>query len=283
MRYSEYVETKKRGSEGFPIQYYYLDPEQPQYIMETHWHSDFEIIRVLSGSFTVFLDDKRYVLTDGDIIFVECGCLHRGVPENCVYECVVFDMGMLRRRSGDVAERFLTPIAKNSVSVSCLIKKGETELYKCSSEIFDILSSAAPYFELKVYALLFDIFSELYKNGCVIESKKPKRSGQVKKISELLDWIDDNYAEKITLDQLEEISGISKKYICRIFKKYTDRTPINYVNEIRVENACYELSFSDKSITDIAYSNGFEDVSYFSKLFKAHKSLTPLEYRKRHK
>lgn len=281
MRYSEYVEKKKRGSEGFPLQYYYLDKEQPQYVMETHWHNDFEIIRVLSGRFNVYLDNELHTLNGGDVIFVECGRLHRGIPEECAYECIVFDLNMLRRRSEDAAERLLAPIVKGEVGVRCRLSPDDSSLYPCVSALFETVRNPFRYYELCTYSLLFRLFAELYAGGYALHSYRTKRSSQVERISGLLDWIDENYARHITLDRLSQISGISRKYICRIFKKYTDKTPICYINEIRIENACYELSSENISVTDVAYNNGFDDVSYFSKLFKAHKGISPSEYRKK--
>lgn len=281
MRYSEYVEKKKRGSEGFPLQYYYLDPQQPPYVMETHWHSELEIIRVLSGRFDVYLDNELFTLNAGDFVFVNPGTLHRGIPTQCVYECIVFDLNMLRRRSGDAAERLLAPIAKGDFHIREEVQAGPLALVEAVGRLFTTVSTPDPYLELHTFSALFEIFALLYSSGCVIPSGKAKRSSQVERISTLLDWIDEHYAEQLSLDRLAEVSGLSKKYICRIFKKYTDRTPIGYINEIRIENACYELTNAEASITDIAYNNGFEDVSYFSKLFKSHKGVSPSEYKKR--
>lgn len=280
MRYSEYVENKKRGCEGFPLQYYYLSPEVTQYVMEPHWHGELEIIRVLKGRFDLHVDDEHHTLTAGQAIFVNCGQLHRGTPTDCVYECIVFDMNMLRRRSGDIPERLISPLVRREMLISIPSLDSDALLIEKISLLFSVASTGLPYHELRTYSALFDLLAHLFSQGYVIPSVKVKRSCQAEHISTLLDWIDENYQSKITLDTLSEASGISKKYICRIFKKYTDRTPITYVNEIRIERACYDIDYGGSSITDAAYNNGFYDLSYFSRIFKAHKGVSPSEYKK---
>lgn len=61
--------------------------------------------------------------------------------------------------------------------------------------------------------------------------------------------IENNLAESIDLNKLAEITGMSPKYLCRIFKEYTSKTLVQYINELRIENACYEMSVNDKNIS----------------------------------
>ena len=100
-----YVEKTKHGTAAFPIEYYYVDETHPRYIMTAHWHREFEIIRVLSGSFTVFLNNTEFTLHEGDMLFVACGCLHRGQPTACVYECIVVDLKMLYKKTPNLPKK----------------------------------------------------------------------------------------------------------------------------------------------------------------------------------
>jgi AraC-like DNA-binding protein len=67
-------------------------------------------------------------------------------------------------------------------------------------------------------------------------------------------------------------------YLCKIFKAYTGKTPSQYINSVRIENACTEMKQTDKSITQIALENGFNDISYFCKVFKKHKGISAKKY-----
>ena len=73
------------------------------------------------------------------------------------------------------------------------------------------------------------------------------------------------------------------EYFCRLFKQYTGKTPIEYLNNYRIEQAAKLLIETNDSITDIAFDCGFENTSYFIRKFKAQKSATPKQYRTLHK
>lgn len=117
MDYINYIEKRKHGSAAFPIQYYYVDNTHPRYAMNAHWHQEFEIIRVLSGNFTVCLNNEELALTQGDILFVGCGCLHRGQPTDCVYECIVVDLKMLLTKNDGITNRYISQITNSEVSI----------------------------------------------------------------------------------------------------------------------------------------------------------------------
>ena len=280
MKYSEFYERKKHGTSLFPIQLYYLDENHPQYVMTAHWHNEFEIIKVLKGEFICFLNNISYHLTEGDILFVECGCLHRGIPQNCIYECIVFDLNMLLRNTSDIAEKYIKPIINSCVGVHCLLNQNNSLLYTSTSELFCALKNKKTSYELDVLSRLFKIFSLLYSEEYIISHPKTAHSRQTKAVIELLDWFENHLSEEITLDTLSAVSGLNKKYLCRIFKEYTSKTPITYLNELRIENACYEMTLNSKNITESAFDSGFNDLSYFCKTFKKIKGITPKEYKK---
>jgi len=139
MRYAEFIEKKRHGSPDFPIQYYFINSDHPQYIMPAHWHNELEIIRVQKGYFNLFLNNTQYTLSEGDIIFVECGCLHRGIPENCIYECIVFDLNMLIRNANDVAERYISPLIGSSAGINCLLTRDNNVFYSTVSALFSAM------------------------------------------------------------------------------------------------------------------------------------------------
>ncbi len=95
----------------------------------------------------------------------------------------------------------------------------------------------------------------------------------------VLEYIDSNYGQTITLNELSRIAGMSPKYFCSYFHSIIHRTPIDYLNYYRIERACSELSTSDLTLTEVAYRCGFSDVCYFIKTFKRYKGITPRRYR----
>ena len=125
MNISDLNEIEQRGTLNFPVSYYYLSEQNPRYVMTAHWHKDFEIVRVISGGFKIYLNNILYTLNAGDIIFVQCGTLHRGEPQNCVYECIVFDLNFLKRKSNDIISTYITPLINESSEINCILNKND--------------------------------------------------------------------------------------------------------------------------------------------------------------
>lgn len=280
MKYSESFENKKHGTYSFPIEYYYVDKKCPQYIMPPHWHNDIEIIRVVSGELSVFLNDIEHHLISGDVLFVGPRCLHRGTPSNdCIYECLVFDLTMIFKNSKIETDKYIYPILNGDKSINCILSNDGNEIHNTTNELFLSIKNNSDYYELNVIFQIFRVIYKLYQLGYVTTPTK-NTTRQVKNISHLLEWIEENLSKQITLDSLSKISGYSNKYLCNIFKTYTSKTPIDYINYLRIENACMIMTNTDKSITEIAFECGFHDLSYFSKTFKNNKGVPPKEYKK---
>lgn len=279
MRHTDFIEKKRHGSPGFPIEYYLIDASSPQYVMQPHWHKEFEIIRVLEGTFTVHLNSQQYNLKSGDVLLVEGGCLHTGEPQSSVYECLVFDPAMLKRQQNDATEKYLLPIIKTQIQLKNAIDRNDTEITIAIDLLFTSIRQQETYFELTVYGALFRVLALLYTKQYITSAKKLPHSTRAQTMTTLIDWIERNFAEQITLEQLSAIAELSPKYLCRVFKEYTSKTLIQYINELRIENACFEMAYKGKSITQAAYDSGFNELSYFCKIFKQHKGITPKEYR----
>ena len=84
-------EKKQHGTREFPAEYYYVDSHHPRYVMSAHLHTEWELIRIKSGSFTIFVDKTEINANAGDVLLLRESMLHSGIPDNCIYECFVFD------------------------------------------------------------------------------------------------------------------------------------------------------------------------------------------------
>ena len=280
MKINELNENKKHGTPDFPFQYYFINNTHPRYIMLLHWHREFEIIRIISGSFKLYLDNVEYNLKAGDVSFIGCGIMHRGEPENCVYECIVFDLNMLSRNNTDRITHLILPIIKGDNRINCYLSPDNSVLYAVVSSLFSLSSNRTDYYEMSIYGELFHLFALLYKTGNIlIEQKNRKAEHRTKAMTDTIKWIDSHFTENISLSQISAVAGLNEKYLCHIFKEYTNRTPIDYINYLRIEKACHEMAFGGLTVTESALESGFNDLSYFSKIFKKQKGMTPREYR----
>ncbi len=277
MKKSELVENKRHGTLDFPVEYYYVDSDSPRYVMPVHWHREFEIIRVCSGRFTVYLNNVELELKDGDSVLFEGGCLHRGEPCDCIYECLVFDPNMLIHSENSTVGRLISDVASSRVETVRTVEHS-SELRKAVESLFVIARQPKPFYELFLCGALLQVFSLLYVENGLTYAVKTVHNRQTQAIVNLISWIEKNYNESITLEKLSEVSGFNKKYLCRVFKEYTSKTVVEYINTLRLEKACLEMRA--KSITESAYDSGFNDLSYFCRVFKSHMGMTPGEYKK---
>ena len=116
MKYINYREEKKHGTFDFPMEFYHVGPTHPRYEMSYHWHIEYEIIRILKGEFLMTISEEEFLAREGEIIFVKGGLLHGGIPKNCLYECIVFNLDSLMT-SSLAGERLLKKIRSDSILI----------------------------------------------------------------------------------------------------------------------------------------------------------------------
>ena len=99
MKYIKYREAKEHGTFEFPMEFYHVGPAHPRYEMSYHWHIEYEVIRVLKGELLMTIGEDEFTAKSGDIIFIKGGLLHGGIPKNCLYECIVYNLDSLMTAS----------------------------------------------------------------------------------------------------------------------------------------------------------------------------------------
>lgn len=133
--------------------------------------------------------------------------------------------------------------------------------------------------------------SMFYRNRILQRSIKSKLSSAVRSttdyyqnkviISSAIDFIKTNYSSKISLDLISKHCYCNGAYLSHLFKKEVGITITDYINKCKVEHAKHLLDITDLTITQISNEVGFNDPSYFSKVFKRTQGVYPTHYRKR--
>lgn len=277
-----YNELKQHGTLDFPIQLYHVDKHHPKFEMASHWHTNVEIIKVLDGVLTVRLSNQEYTAKKGDIVFVNCETVHSAFPtEDCVYECVVMNMEMLSTK--DAACRyFIDSILNLEYKIDEFFPYQDDELHKSLENLFSSMNNMSSGYKFSVIGALYRLFGIIIDNHLYHSSGSENEILQDKnipKLKKVLSYIRSNYDKPITLEDMSRVAGMSPKYFCAFFKKMTLKTPTEYLKAYRIEKASRKLLNSDMSVTDIAYSSGFNDLSYFIKTFKELKGTTPAKFR----
>ncbi|MCR5612170.1 AraC family transcriptional regulator [Treponema sp.] len=279
---SKKKEIVKRGNAFFPIQYYWSNTSSPLYKLPVHWHTDYEIIHVVEGNLNLVLGSKKVSLEKDDYCIIQDGVLH-GDDENilpCKYESIVFDFNLLRMKEY-APDSFLNDIACHRIILNSIFKIANNAIKTETDSVFDLMRNKDNGYELVIVGRLLCLLGYIKNMHFYSEDNKPLdkrqfRSGQMRAV---LNLIADQYSRQITLEELADKAGMSPKYFCRIFRKMTNRTPIEYLNAYRIDKSCSLIRNCDDSLMNIASNCGFKDFSYFIRIFKKFKGITPHKYR----
>lgn len=278
MHQLDYHESRQRGSADFPLEYYYLDVNHPRYEMPYHWHEEYELLHVLQGEFSLTLDGEMMRLRPGDVVFIATEQLHSGVPHNCIYECIVFDMRLLLK-CNDHCKRQISDVRHGHIRLQAFFPAGDRITRHTIPPMFRALHDQCPGYELITLGCLFQFLGEVYKHGAYQPAEAMQGDGKrVLQLKQVFELIETQYATSLTLQDLADAVHMSPKYFCRFFKATTHRTPVDYLNYYRVEEACNQIATTDRNLTEIALETGFSSLSYFIRQFKKYKGITPGQY-----
>ncbi|MFC0215707.1 response regulator [Paenibacillus chartarius] len=156
-----------------------------------------------------------------------------------------------------------------------VVKQGAAQDSIQGKEVKDILSEAC---SISSRTELISYVQQLLiaASETLQEQQKPSVSGPIEAV---LRYIDEHYAQPITLGKAAEQVYLSPPYLSSLFKARTGKSFIDYVTERRIEEAKKRLAYTDEKIVSIADSTGFANIRHFNRVFKTFTQLTPKQYR----
>ncbi|HSE39891.1 MAG TPA: AraC family transcriptional regulator, partial [Acidobacteriota bacterium] len=127
---------------------------------------------------------------------------------------------------------------------------------------------------LAVEALVLELISR------IIRSTKPEKERHPPKwLKTIENFLNEQFENSLSLDQLSELAGVHPVHLIRTFRKFHGSTIGEYLRQRRIEHACKLLQSSSLSVTEVAVQSGFYDQSHFTRTFRAIVGLTPGQYR----
>ncbi len=240
-------------------------------LKKKHTHNrNVEILHIIKGKGQIIVGGKLYPLTDNTIFFIPPMSFHFSVPENC---------DEYIRSVVNINEEYLTNLCNITGFTKILeklIKSVCVVLDKTTSEYTDI--EFARFSSKKQSEHSMAILNILSR----ISSIEKRQHIPENHLSAIMEYINKNLSEKITLDHICEKHHISKYYLCHTFKETTNMSIMNYILNQRIALAKNLMIHSDKSISEIAVESGFSTFSYFSRIFKTIEKISPREFRKKY-
>lgn len=147
-------------------------------------------------------------------------------------------------------------------------------------EIRKLIHENSPFYEIDIACQLTFIWQQLIRNGFQLEYSQTEVEKH-RRMKEMLNWIHEHYAEKVTLKCIAKAGRLSNSECCRYFKKILRTTPINYLIQHRLQKSLPLLQEPDSNVTEVAYKVGFNSSSYFIEKFRNAMNMTPLAYKKK--
>jgi AraC-like DNA-binding protein len=259
------------------------------FFVARHWHPEVEIILIKKGSYSFEINLENHILNEGDICFINSGVLHEisGITRNSLHDVLIFDVRILDFAYKDILEaESISPFTTGGMAFPLIISK-EHEHY---GTFLSILQTAMTYaidgmqdWYIKCKLQLIQLIYYMEKYGLLEETNATMTSKEKEKIErykKLVTYMEHNYQQNISLDDLADMAGCNSQYLCRFFKEITGMSPIKYLISIRIERACKLLNETDLSVIEVSMECGFDNVSYFIRKFKEITGTTPNQYRK---
>lgn len=282
-------EKEVHGTKQQPIRYMHfitgegtIYPEN--FFVQRHWHHSCEILHIIKGNFMVELDLESYGLSEGDICMVGSGELHllEGMEPDTIHEVIIFDPHILEFSYADqFQEEVVAPLLRYEYAMPHTIRLGEpgyNEIIRIYEKI--IKEHDNWYFEAKLG--LLTIMNELKRKNLFLKTAHIHNETEKLKIDrykKIISYMQDNFANRITLEDLSGIVDCNSQYLCHFFKDIAGVPPMQYLIGYRITQAQNMLKYTTKSVLEISMDCGFDNVSYFIRQFKRITGVTPRQYR----
>jgi len=240
--------------------------------IHSNWHDNTEFLCCIEGSGVVHIDNSAIAMKKGDTVVINARCLHYITsPSSVTYRCLIIDNSFFIENGIDISK--LKFISHFHDAEACRFMENIHTTFNDSS-----LSYRIAEIRLSVLNFLLHVCKG-YMKLCASETGG-KISKSHEAILKAVEYIDNNYEKRLTIDEIAAVAGFSKFHFSRLFKNYTGFTVIEHINGRRCDNAKVMLENETKSISQIAAECGFESSSYFAKAFEKFFGVLPSAYRK---
>lgn len=253
----------------------------PFFEFKWHYHPEYELTYIVKGSGYRIVGNSYEQYSDGDLVLLGSNLPHTWTSKsgNTIESDAIviqfskeFIMPFLALHESHQIKQLLVHSDRGlRIAVDDMLVSNIIELPKIQG--------------LERVLKLIWILEEITKRQCnyiapntfhnVVSKKNQLR------INNVCTFLQNNYNQKITLKQAADLIYLTESNFCKFFKKATGKTYSDYLNELRINEACRMLVQTEKTISEISYACGFETLSYFNRVFLFKKAMTPSAFRKK--
>lgn len=246
-----------------------------------HIHREYELVYVKNGSGILRIGNKTQSYDDGTLVFLGPNIPHAdfGNKDHAdnLEVVIQFSKEFLEEKLKVFPEfknfRFLTQRTKRVLLF-------DKEIQKSLSTEFERFDNANDAQRLILFITILERLAECESYQILLDHSNLKslRTADVNRLETIFEYVNENYSGPISGQKLAEEIGLTTNSFCRFFKKMTNKTFVQFVNEFRTRKALELFNETTFTVAEVMYRCGYSDASYFSKQFKKHQGTTPSGY-----
>ena len=248
--------------------------------------SAMEIIEVAAGEVRVQIGTAFISAARGDFLFVPPETTFRvdSVDGTATVRGLTFDASIVEENMDNFDSEIFYMFyvqAKNKNTVFSEGHPAHPALSLYMKEAYEEYTDKDVCYKLPIRANIYKMITALLRFYCGSRDEEDRMVyHNVLRMRPVLDFISEHFTEKIYIEKLSDMINVSPDYFTRMFKDSIGKTPIDYINGMRINEAMRLLCMTEKSMTEVAEAVGFCNANYFHKIFKQYIDMSPLAYRK---
>ena len=255
-----------------------------QQVLPVHWHSELEIIHMTRGDAEFRIDEDIFQASAGSTLFIPSESLHSGISNSLhggLYHSVVFHPCLLFSTLSDRCQsQYINLLDRSHFHRGICINAGSEYAFQVKTNVEAIIRSFCERhcgFELAVKGRLLTLLSLMFEHGEFGELQAINNADATiqANVRAAIGFLENNYDQKIYVQELADTAHLSRTHFTRQFKRYTGMTPIEYLNMYRVQQAMHFIRAQGVSVKEAASLVGFDNFSYFSKVFRHYQGVNP--------
>lgn len=236
---------------------------------QNNWHENLEIQFCTGGHGTILLNGEAYDFSPNDMVVVNSNVLHYTATDTEVlYDCLIISTAFCRQMGMDPRTLFFSPFLRESAPI---------DLFRRLRCLYS--DSSVPFRTAKLNQLILELLLCLVEGERLPCAVPPSQNKKFELVTHTISYLREQYAHKITLDEIAGTLLCDKYTLCKDFKKLTGQTIVEHLNNYRCIKATDYLA-AGYSVTDTALLCGFENLSFFVKTFKKYMGKLPSAYKR---
>ena len=245
-----------------------------------------EIIEITSGKVLVQIGTEFAEAKEGDFLYVPPTMVFRVEAQEgeAGMRSMVFDSSIIEVNMENFDTEIFYMFYVQSKNKIVVFEEGHPvhhTLSKYMNESYEEYVSKDVCYKLPIRANIYLMMTSLLRYYCGSKNELDRMIyHNVMRLRPIITYIAEHYKEKIYIETMAEMITVSPDYFTKMFKDSIGRTPIDYINGLRINRAMQMLATTDTSVNDISDQLGFSNSNYFHKIFKQYMETSPAAYRK---